>query len=61
MYDRGRHAEYRAAWDALSGALRLEQSGPQGAPPAGVSRRGPPARVAAPMRGGKGLDHAGLR
>ena len=35
VYDRGRHAEYRAAWDALSGALRFEQSGPQGSPPAG--------------------------
>src|SRR5262249_19056890 len=46
---RSRHAEYRAVWDDLSGALRLVQSACHGAAAVSVSRRGRPRRVAASL------------
>src|SRR5438093_3519071 len=44
--DRGRHAEYRAAWDHLSGPLRFVQSARPGMAAVSVPGRGHSGRLA---------------
>src|SRR6266498_2412691 len=57
--DRGRHAEYRPAWDHLSGPLRLVQSARPGMAAVSVPRRGDPGYLAVPVRHGSLVDPAG--
>jgi len=57
--DGGRHAQYPAAWDHLSGPLRFVQSARPGPAAVSVPGRGHPGRLAAPLRDRYLVDPSG--
>jgi len=59
--DRSRPTQYRAAWDDLSGALRLVQSACHGAAAVSVPRRGHPVRAATSRWAGGPVSPSGAR